>query len=284
MQVIQSLAVMREQIDEWRIGGERIVLVPTMGNLHDGHLALVRHAKSLADRVVVSIFVNPTQFGVGEDFGSYPRTLQDDCQALMAAGAHLVFTPDERTMYPLGTQGATHIHVPGVSTKLDGKHRPGHFDGVATVVCRLFAMVAPDVAVFGQKDFQQVLVIRQMVRDLSLPIAVATAPTVRAEDGLALSSRNQYLDEHQRLLAPMLFTQLSRIAERLTAGARDYKALRAEALASLEESGFLPDYIAIRDPVTLKKSQEKDHNWVVLGAATLGRTRLIDNIIASASL
>lgn len=282
MQVIQSLAVMREQIDEWRIKGARIVLVPTMGNLHEGHLALVRHAKSLADKVIVSIYVNPTQFGVGEDFGSYPRTLEKDCHALMAAGAHLVFTPDEATMYPLGTKNATHIHVPGVSTKLDGKHRPGHFDGVATVVCRLLAMVTPDVAVFGQKDYQQVLVIRQMVRDLSMSVAVATAPTVRAEDGLALSSRNQYLDESQRLLAPMLHAQLSRIAERLTAGARNYKALRHEALAALEEAGFLPDYVCVRDPVTLKKSRDDDSHWVVLGAATLGRTRLIDNIVVRA--
>jgi len=282
MQVIQAVAVMREQVAEWHMAGERVVLVPTMGNLHEGHLALVAHAKSLADRVVVSIYVNPTQFGVNEDFGAYPRTLKRDCEQLLQAGADLVFTPDESAMYPLGVHNATHIHVPGISSKLDGKHRPGHFDGVATVVCRLFAMVNPDVAVFGQKDYQQVQVIRQMVRDLSLTVAVTQAPTVRADDGLALSSRNQYLSDEQRLVAPTLYAQLSQIAELLLDGARNYKSMRLEALAALEEAGFLPDYVAIRHPGTLKKSHADDDSWVVLGAATLGRARLIDNVLVRA--
>lgn len=279
MQVIQSINVLREQIAEWRADGKHIVFVPTMGNLHDGHMSLVRHARSLGQRVVVSIYVNPTQFGVNEDFGNYPRTLQRDCQQLLANGADLVFTPDEQTMYPLGTRRATHISVPGIGNKLDGKHRPGHFDGVATVVCRLFAMVCPDVAVFGQKDYQQLLVIRQMVRDLSLNIDVRHAATVREPDGLAMSSRNQYLDAEQRKLAPLLHAELKRIADALDAGSRDFRRLRDEARATLEEAGFRPDYVAIRDPRTLKKPGAADAGFVVLGAAVLGRARLIDNIV-----
>ncbi|MEM9171435.1 MAG: pantoate--beta-alanine ligase [Pseudomonadota bacterium] len=279
MQVIQALGVLREQLAEWRITGERIALVPTMGNLHDGHLSLVEHARELADHVVVSIFVNPTQFGENEDFGNYPRTLEQDCHQLMHAGAHLVFTPDIDTMYPLGVRRATQVHVPGISRKLDGKHRPGHFDGVATVVCRLFTMVAPDVAVFGQKDYQQLLVIRQMVRDLSLPIIIAPAPTVRADDGLALSSRNQYLSTEERERAPLLYQQLMRVAEHLKLGNRHYAQLRDEACEQLAAAGFVPDYVSIRHPETLKKSHKDDSEWVVLGAATLGGARLIDNLV-----
>ena len=251
MQVISALDVLREQVADWRADEQRVVFVPTMGNLHAGHMSLVQHARSLGDRVVVSIFVNPTQFGLNEDYGSYPRTLSKDCQQLMAAGADLVFTPDERTMYPLGLKAATQISIPGITSKLDGKHRPGHFDGVATVVCRLFAMVAPDTAVFGQTDYQQLLVIRQMVADLSLPVSVAHAPTIREADGLAMSSRNQYLTPEQREIAPLLYRQLSMIAEHLGAGERDYAKLKAEARATLEEAGFLPDYISIRHPETL---------------------------------
>ena len=278
MLVIQSLPVLREQLSTWRDAGERIAFVPTMGNLHEGHLALVHKARELADRVVTSIYVNPTQFGANEDFGAYPRTLEQDCKQLQAAGTHLVFTPDEATMYPFGVKQATIVSVPGVTSKLDGRHRPGHFDGVASVVCRLFTMVNPHVAVFGQKDFQQVLVIRHMVRDLSLPVHVARVPTVREQDGLAMSSRNQYLAPEERALAPLLYQELRRIADALAAGERDYKALRAEARATLEEAGFLPDYISIRDPQTLKKSRSDDRHWVVLGAAMLGRARLIDNV------
>ncbi|MEO0364234.1 MAG: pantoate--beta-alanine ligase [Pseudomonadota bacterium] len=278
MEVIQSVAVLREQIQTWRDTGERIAFVPTMGNLHEGHLSLVRYAKSLADRVVVSIYVNPTQFGANEDFGAYPRTLGEDCQKLMRAGAHLVFTPDESAMYPFGVARATIVSVPGITSVLDGRHRPGHFDGVASVVCRLFSMVTPDVALFGQKDYQQVMVIRHMVRDLSLPIHVVKVPTQRAEDGLALSSRNQYLTEAQRAIAPTLYRELQRVSAALLDGDRGYKKLRVEARATLEEAGFLPDYVTIRNPQTLKKSKPDDREWVVLGAATLGKARLIDNL------
>ena len=281
MQVVESLAGLRERIGAFRGDGARIAFVPTMGNLHAGHVALVEHARSLAERVVVSIYVNPTQFGAGEDFGSYPRTLERDCRRLTAAGADLVFTPDDATMYPIGIDHATHVSVPGISSRLEGKHRPGHFDGVATVVCRLFLMVTPDVAVFGRKDYQQVLVIEQMVRDLSLPVDVQAAPTVREPDGLAMSSRNQYLTERERAIAPLLSRELARVAAALEAGRRDYKALRAEAVATLEEAGFRPDYVAIRDPVTLKKSKAGDDRWVVLAAALLGRARLIDNVTAA---
>lgn len=284
MQVIQSVPVLREQIQTWRDTGSRIAFVPTMGNLHAGHIALVEAARELADKVVVSIYVNPTQFGVNEDFGAYPRTLTEDCQKLIAARADLVFTPEDNEMYPFGVKLATSISVPGITTMLDGRHRPGHFDGVASVVCRLFSMVAPDVAVFGQKDYQQVLVIRHMARDLSLPVAIAKVATIREADGLAMSSRNQYLTEDERAIAPLLQQQLQRIADALRGGERNYKALRAEARATLEEAGFLPDYVTIRDPETLKKSKPEDAEWVILGAATLGRARLIDNLEVSAAI
>ncbi|MEN7342832.1 MAG: pantoate--beta-alanine ligase [Pseudomonadota bacterium] len=280
MQVIQSLEVMREQIAEWRADGDQIVLVPTMGNLHSGHLSLVLTAKNLGQRVVVSIYVNPTQFGEGEDFGSYPRTLKEDCERLMDAGADLVFTPEESTMYPLGVARATAMHIPEISAQLDGEHRPGHFDGVATVVCRLFAMVAPDKAVFGQKDYQQLQVIRQMVADLSLPVEVHQGATVREEDGLAMSSRNQYLDASERRQAPMIYAELSAIRRALSEGRRDYRSLEAESLARLEAAGFLPDYVSIRLPDTLEKARDpKCRHWVVLAAAQLGKARLIDNIV-----
>lgn len=279
MQVIQSLSVMREQVQEWRDAGDRIVFVPTMGNLHSGHLSLVLTAKNLGERVVVSIYVNPTQFGANEDFGSYPRTLEADCRRLMDAGADLVFTPEEATMYPMGIRRATHMHVPVISAKLDGKHRPGHFDGVATVVCRLFAMVAPDIAVFGQKDYQQLLVIKQMVRDLSLSVDVRAGATVREEDGLAMSSRNQYLSASERQTAALLHQQLSSIRQSLAEGDRDYRRLEAEAIATLQEAGFRPDYVSIRHPETLKKPKANTRRWVILGAALLGNARLIDNII-----
>lgn len=280
MRVVESLAALREQVGRYRNEGARVAFVPTMGNLHAGHLALVEHARSLAERVVVSIYVNPTQFGKNEDFGNYPRTLEHDCRQLAEAGADLVFTPDDATMYPLGIRHATHVSVPGIASRLEGKHRPGHFDGVATVVCRLFLMVAPDLAVFGRKDYQQVAVIEQMVRDLSLPVAVHSAPTVREADGLAMSSRNQYLSEEDRKTAPLLYRELTRIASALEAGSRDYKALRAEAVATLEEAGFLCEYVAIRNPQTLKKAKPGDTRWVVLAAALLGRARLIDNVSA----
>ncbi len=278
MQVIQSLPVLRDQVVEWRSAGDSIVFVPTMGNLHAGHMSLVQHARALGSRVIVSIYVNPTQFGINEDFGSYPRTLEQDCRQLLGNGADMVFTPDESTMYPLGTRRATHISVPGISSKLDGKHRPGHFDGVATVVCRLFAMVAPDVAVFGQKDFQQLMIIRQMTTDLSLPIDVVGAPTVREADGLAMSSRNQYLGDDERARAPIIYRELCRIADALKQGRRDFGALRREAIATLQDAGFKPDYVAIRDPRTLRKSSDSDAQFVVLVAAMLGQARLIDNL------
>ncbi|MFK8051935.1 MAG: pantoate--beta-alanine ligase [Woeseiaceae bacterium] len=279
MQVVQSLTVMREQLDQWRAEGDRVVLVPTMGNLHAGHLSLVLTAKNLGERVVVSIYVNPTQFGEGEDFGSYPRTLADDCRRLMDAGADLVFTPEDSTMYPLGIERATQMQIPLISDELDGQHRPGHFDGVATVVCRLFAMVAPDLAVFGQKDYQQLQVIRQMVADLSLPVDVRYGRTVREDDGLAMSSRNQYLSKNERVIAPRLHDELTSIRESLATGSRDYQSLEAAALAALEAAGFDPDYVSIRDPDTLAHSESTDKRWVILAAAVLGRARLIDNII-----
>lgn len=276
---VEKLTALREQIRAWRDDGDHIVFVPTMGNLHEGHVSLMQKAREHGERVVASIFVNPTQFGENEDFSSYPRTLERDCQQLRRAGVDLVFAPDEKTVYPLGSKNATQIHVPGVTRKFDGKHRPGHFDGVATVVCRLFSMVSPDVALFGQKDYQQLMVIRQMVKDLSMPIRVEHAPTVRAEDGLALSSRNQYLSDDERAVAPLLHAQLEHMREAITAGSDDYKSLQNQAREVLLGAGFNPDYISVRRARDLKKPRANTKSFVIVAAAWLGNARLIDNLL-----
>ena len=262
-----------------REAGERIAFVPTMGNLHEGHLSLVRLAREYAERVVVSIFVNPTQFGEGEDFGAYPRTLEDDRRLLASVGADLVFTPTAETVYPYGEAAATRLHVPGLSEDLCGRFRPGHFDGVATVVCRLFCMVGPEVAVFGQKDYQQFLIIRRMTRDLSMPIGIVLGPTVREADGLAFSSRNRYLTESERAEAPLLHAVLEDLREALISGERDFAALEGHALARLQKGGFSPDYVGIRQARDLAVPTAASHELVVLAAARLGRARLIDNVL-----
>jgi pantoate--beta-alanine ligase len=250
-----------------------------MGNLHEGHLSLVRLAREYAERVVVSIFVNPTQFGEGEDFGAYPRTPDDDRRLLASVGTDLVFTPTAETVYPYGEAAATRLHVPGLSEDLCGRFRPGHFDGVATVVCRLFCMVGPEVAVFGQKDYQQFLIIRRMTRDLSMPIGIVLGPTVREADGLAFSSRNRYLTESERAEAPLLHAVLEEVREALISGERDFAALEGYALARLEKGGFAPDYVGIRQARDLAVPTAASHELVVLAAARLGRARLIDNVL-----
>jgi pantoate--beta-alanine ligase len=278
MLVVHSRAELAEQIADWRSHGDHIALVPTMGNLHQGHLALVELAREHAERVIVSIFVNPTQFGEGEDYEDYPRTLEMDTRRLKKSAADLIFAPDVETMYPFGLDLATVVSVPGLTENFCGASRPGHFDGVTTVVARLFAMTTPDAAVFGQKDYQQQLVIRHMAADLSLPIQIITAETVRDADGLALSSRNSYLSEEERAKAPLLYGALRRVGDELQNGRRDFAGLEREALASLSDAGIDVDYFAIRRAQNLESPDRDCDELVVLVAAHLGKARLIDNI------
>jgi pantoate--beta-alanine ligase len=274
---IQSVPDLRHQVAAWRRAGERIAFVPTMGNLHAGHLALVTEARGLAARVVVSIFVNPLQFGPGEDFAAYPRTLEQDAGMLAEAGADLLFAPGVDDLYPEGQAGHTRVEVPGISDVLCGASRPGHFVGVATVVCKLFGLVQPDVAVFGEKDFQQLMVIRRMTADLGLPVEVWGLATVREPDGLAMSSRNGYLSADERARAPGLYRTLTRTAERLQEGT---PPAEAEALAAVElaDAGLRPDYVSVRRAADLAPPGPRDTTLVVLAAAHLGRARLIDNL------
>ncbi|MCQ4348157.1 pantoate--beta-alanine ligase [Pseudomonas stutzeri] len=279
MITVKTVRELRAAVARARSEGKRIGLVPTMGNLHAGHAALVTKAAQRADFVVASIFVNPLQFGAGEDLDKYPRTLAADQEKLLEAGCNLLFAPTVEEMYPDGMAGQTIVSVPGVSEGLCGASRPGHFDGVATVVTKLFHMVQPDLAIFGEKDFQQLAVIRKLVRDLNLPIQIFGEPTVRAADGLALSSRNGYLDDEQRAVAPQLYQTLNRVAEALRAGRTDHPDLLGEAAARLQNAGFAPDYLEIRNPLTLSPASAADRQLVILAAARLGATRLIDNLL-----
>jgi len=258
--------------------GKRIAFVPTMGNLHSGHIALIAKASQRADFVVASIFVNPLQFGAGEDLDKYPRTLAADQEKLLEAGCHLLFAPTVEEMYPDGMAGQTRVSVPQLSEGLCGASRPGHFEGVATVVSKLFNMVQPDLAIFGQKDFQQLAVIRALVHDLNMPIQIIGEPTVRADDGLALSSRNGFLDEQQRATAPVVYRTLSAMAEAIKQGERDYPALIAAQRQALENAGLRTDYLEVRHALTLRPATAQDRDLVILVAAFLGSTRLIDNL------
>lgn len=281
MLVVHTREELAEHIAEWRHHDEHVALVPTMGNLHKGHLALVDLAREHAERVIVTIFVNPTQFGEGEDFEEYPRTLERDKRHLKKTPADLIFAPNVETMYPFGLDLATKVVVPGLTDNFCGASRPGHFDGVTTVVARMFAMVMPDVAVFGQKDYQQQLVIRHMARDLSLPISVITGETVRDDDGLALSSRNAYLSDEERTTAPVLFETLSAVGAALQSGRRDFAELEKESAARLEDAGFKVDYFAVRRAQNLETPDRDCDDLVLLVAARLGKVRLIDNIIVT---
>lgn len=275
MQLIRDLTSLRDALFSLRSGGGRVALVPTMGALHDGHMSLVRAAQREADHVVVSIFVNPTQFAPHEDFEAYPRQEARDAAILEAAGVAVLWAPPVAEMYPVGF--ATSISVSGVSGPLEGAHRPGHFDGVATVVCKLFCQVGPDVALFGEKDYQQLAVIRRMVRDLDLPVEVVGVPTARAEDGLALSSRNAYLSEAERQQAARLPAAMREGVTRLEAGdAAD--VVLAGIRARLEQAGFDPvDYVELADAATLAPVRSLAAPARLLVAARLGKTRLIDN-------
>ena len=281
MIVVHSKEELAEQIAEWRLHDEHVALVPTMGNLHAGHVALVDLAREHAERVVVSIFVNPTQFGEGEDFDDYPRTLERDKRRLKKSAADLIFAPDVGTMYPFGLEKATLVSVPGLTEHFCGVSRPGHFDGVTTVVARLFSLVLPDVAVFGQKDYQQQLVIRHMTDDLNFPINIITGETVRADDGLALSSRNSYLSEEERVLAPTLYETLRATGQELQNGRRNFAELEAEALDTLGDAGFEVEYFSIRRAFNLEVPNRDCDDLVVLAAARLGAARLIDNIVVT---
>lgn len=277
IEVVSDLAVLRKCVSDWRSAKLRIAFVPTMGNLHAGHHSLVELARRHADRVVASVFVNPTQFGPNEDFARYPRTPEADAAGLEAAGCDALWLPSVDTMYPYGVHGAVRMQVPGVTDTLEGAHRPGHFDGVATVVARLFNQAQPDVAVFGRKDYQQLAVIRYMVRDLAFPIELLAGETLREADGLAMSSRNQYLSADERPRAAEIHRVLQAMRASTLAG-MPRAEVEAEARTRLGETGFAADYAVVRRPDLTEPTDGESGPRVALIAARLGRTRLIDNI------
>jgi len=279
MQTVQDVPGLRAAIRGWRSKGQTVGFVPTMGNLHAGHQSLIKLARARTDRVVASVFVNPTQFGPNEDFERYPRTLVQDQAMLAEQDCDLLFAPDVATIYPFGAEHSISLRVPVITETLEGAHRPGHFDGVATVVCKLFNLVQPDLAVFGQKDFQQLKVIERMVRDLSLPLKVMAAPTLRADDGLALSSRNQYLSAEERARAPLIYDSLLKMRDLLDKG-HAWRVIEQAAAARLVRAGFAPDYVVIRRAEDLAEpAADERHGLVALIAARLGNTRLIDNLL-----
>lgn len=277
MLIIETLPLLRQHIRRLRHEGKRVALVPTMGNLHDGHMTLVEEAKTRADVVVVSIFVNPMQFDRAEDLARYPRTLQEDCEKLNKRKVDFVFAPSATEIYPQGLESQTFVDVPGLSTMLEGASRPGHFRGVSTIVSKLFNLIQPDIACFGEKDFQQLALIRKMVADLGYDIEIVGVPIIRAKDGLALSSRNGYLTAEQRKIAPGLYQVMTRVADKLKAGERDQDEMIAIAAQELNEKGFRADDIQIRDADTLLELTENSKRAVILVAAWLGQARLIDN-------
>ncbi len=279
MHTVKTVAELRDAVKAWRSAGQRVALVPTMGNLHAGHLALVQEAQKQADRVVVSIFVNPTQFGVGEDFASYPRTEQEDRQKLNAAAADVLFQPTIADVY--APDAKTTVLVSGLSKLYCGASRPGHFDGVATVVCKLFNMVQPDCALFGLKDFQQLTIIRTMVRDLNISVDIIGVDTVREASGLAMSSRNGYLSVEEKIVAAKLYQALCGARDAVLAGQFSYQEIEQQALLLLRQSGFQPDYFSLCRPCDLQKADVDDLDLVLLAAAKLGKTRLIDNVCFS---
>ena len=277
MQVSRSIAGVRRLVAAWRAAGERITFVPTMGNLHAGHISLIELAAQHGDRFVASLFVNPMQFGPNEDFNHYPRTPGRDQTMLEAAGCDLMFMPEVAEIYPNGHEFATRVEVPTLSDLLCGEFRPGHFQGVATIVAKLLNIVMPDVAVFGQKDFQQLTVIRHMAADLCMPVEIIGAPTVREPDGLAMSSRNQYLTDEERQRAPAIYRAMQEAANALRDGQRDLRALEARGLDALVSTGFKVEYFAIRRCNDLLNPGPADRELVVLVAARIGKARLIDN-------
>jgi pantoate--beta-alanine ligase len=284
MQTITRIADLRDVVTNWRLGRESIAFVPTMGNLHLGHASLMAAAHLHGRRVISSIFVNPLQFGPSEDFSAYPRTPDDDGNLLSEYGVDVLFQPTVEEMYPEGSVGSTVVDVPGLTDVLCGAFRPGHFQGVATVVVKLFCLVQPDVAIFGEKDYQQLTVIRRVVQDLNLPVAIVGAPTVRAEDGLALSSRNRYLNAEERATAPAIYRALDKARRRLEEGDTAYASIETEGLAAIGAAGIKPDYFEVRTAARLERPTERDVHLVVLAAGRLGKARLIDNLQCTAPI
>lgn len=278
MNITSSISELHRFLEPWHQRGERIAFVPTMGNLHAGHLKLVEQAFKVAHHVVVSIFVNPLQFGPHEDYHSYPRTLQTDCEKLTSVGTDVLWTPTVEDIYPASLETTTRVEVPHLSAILCGASRPGHFVGVATVVNKLLNIVRPDDAFFGEKDYQQLLIIQRMVKDLFMPLQVRSVPTVRESDGLAMSSRNSYLSSQERAIAPYLFEVLDTIRTHIQAGQQHFIALESQAIFNLAQAGFEPYYVAIRCAETLEIPSSTVKHLVILAAARLGKTRLIDNI------
>ncbi|MFT5541840.1 MAG: pantoate--beta-alanine ligase [Glaciecola sp.] len=278
MHIISDIKTLRETRREWQTEKQAIAFVPTMGNLHEGHLRLVKEAKKHSSKVVVSIFVNPLQFGPDEDLDAYPRTMQQDKASLEALGVDLLFVPKASDIYSRGLEQQTFVEVPGLSYMICGASRPGHFRGVATIVCKLFNMVQPNMAFFGEKDFQQLQVIKAMVTDLSMNLTIHGVPTEREADGLAMSSRNNFLNAEQRLIAPTLYTLISNMATEIKTGRRDFSVMIRENRENLAALGFKTDYIDIRSASSLLQPSHEDKELVILGAGFLGKTRIIDNI------
>lgn len=280
MQVIAQPDDLRHQVSEWRRRGQRVAFVPTMGNLHAGHGTLVQRALHMADRVVVSIFVNPLQFGPNEDFAAYPRTPVEDCALLDSLQVDTLFLPGVDDMYPRGQAATTRVQVPELDSILCGAVRPGHFTGVATIVTKLLNLVQPDVALFGEKDYQQLLIIQRAAMDLCMPMQILGVPTTRELDGLAMSSRNRYLTPEERRLAPHIFVELQRARRELEMGSRDFAGIELVGHRTLTEAGFRPDYFSVRNAETLLAPDATTRDVVVLTAARIGRARLIDNVRA----
>jgi pantoate--beta-alanine ligase len=278
MKIVTRIAELRAIVHGWRMAGESIAFVPTTGNLHAGHASLIGAAHLHGRRVVASVFVNPLQFGPNEDFNAYPRTPEDDAALLTGQGVDVLFLPTVAEMYPLGSAGSTIVDVPELSGILCGAFRPGHFQGVATVVVKLLNLVQPDVGIFGEKDYQQLTIIRRSVEDLCLPVKIVGAPTVRTEDGLALSSRNRYLSEQERAIAPTVYRTLDHARRRLEGGDADIAGIERQGMETLRAAGFRPDYFEVRMANTLERPRGQDIDVVVLTAARLGRARLIDNL------
>lgn len=281
MQVFDSLPALRAQVKQWKLAGKRVALVPTMGNLHAGHISLIEEAHKHADCVVATIFVNPMQFNDPKDLEKYPRTEQEDQQKLHAAGTHALFLPTVDTMYPNGIQTQTIVEVPEISDLYCGDSRPGHFRGVTTVVCKLFNLVAPDVALFGEKDFQQLFVIRRMTTELCMDIEIIGVPTKREASGLAMSSRNNYLTEDEKQTASALHRALLWLQQAVCDGSKAFNDLQHAANQQIQQAGFTQDYFHILDAKTLQPAQETTKDFVILGAAFLGAARLIDNLYFS---
>jgi pantoate--beta-alanine ligase len=277
MQTIEQISNLRGEINLWRQQGLKIAFVPTMGNLHQGHIALVKKAKLAADKVVASIFVNPMQFGANEDIGNYPRTMVADQEKLLTAGCDLLFTPTPAIIYPKGLDQQSYVEVPNVSQHYCGESRPGHFRGVTTVVCKLFNLVQPDIACFGLKDYQQVQVIQTMVEDLSMPIEIIAVETVREASGLALSSRNNYLNKEEKNIAPALSQNLQWLAQAIRSN-DDFVGLAQKAASNINMAGMRTDYIHICHARTLQPASKDDKKLVILAAAHCGKARLIDNL------